>query len=61
MEVLQRMGWAQKRLDPGKQTVRGLILVESVPESLQYTASALPENVGIRTYRMALCFEAVEA
>ena len=59
--VLQRMGWAQKRLDAGEQTVRGLILVESVPETLLYAASALPDNVGIRTYRMALCFDVVEA
>ena len=59
--VLQRMGWAQKRLDSGDQKVRGLILVESVPEALLYAASALPENVGIRTYHMALCFDVVEA
>ena len=59
--VLQRMGWAQKRLDSGDQKVRGLILVESVPETLLYAASALPENVGIRTYHMALCFDVVEA
>ena len=59
--VLQRMGWAQKCLDPGELTVRGLILVESVPETLLYAASALPENVGIRTYRMALCFDVVDA
>jgi len=59
--VLQRMGWVQKRLDAGEQTVRGLILVESVPETLLYAAAALPENVGIRTYRMALCFDVVEA
>ncbi len=59
--VLQRMGWAKKHLDSGKKPVRGLILAESVPDSLLYAASALPASVGIRTYRMALCFDVVEA
>ncbi len=59
--VLQRMGWAKKHLDPGKKQVRGLILAESIPDSLLYAASALPASVGIRTYRMALCFDVVEA
>ena len=58
--VLQRMGWAKKHLDAGKKPVRGLILAESVPDSLLYAASALPASVGIRTYRMALCFDVVE-
>ena len=58
--VLQRMGWAKKHLDPGKKPVRGLILAESVPDSLLYAASELAA-VRILTYRMALCFDVVEA
>ena len=59
-QMLQRIGWAQKHLEKRKQTVRGVILVETAPEALCYAASALGDNVTILSYRMALTFDAVE-
>lgn len=59
-QMLQRMGWVQKHLVSGKQTVRGFILASNVPESLLYAGAALPGGVTIVTYRMALTFEPVE-
>jgi hypothetical protein len=59
-QILQRIGWAQKHLEKRNQTVRGIILVETAPEALCYAASALGDNVTIRSYRMALTFDSVE-
>ncbi len=59
-QMLQRIGWAQKHLEERKQTVRGIILVETAPEALCYAAAALGDNVTILTYRMALTFDSVE-
>ncbi len=58
--LLQRIGWVQKHLAGRKQTVRGLILVQRAPDSLIYAAAALPKNLEIRVYRMALSFDLVE-
>ena len=58
--TLQRIGWVQKHLGKGKEKVRGIILVEQVPENLSYTASAMEGTITFKTYRVAVTFEDVE-
>lgn len=59
-ETLQRIGWVRKHLGKGKQRVRGIILVDQVPEDLGYAAAAVAETVVIKTYRVGLAIEDVE-
>lgn len=59
-ETLQRIGWVRKHLGKGKQRVRGIILVDQVPEDLGYAAAAVAETVAIKTYRVGLAIEDVE-
>jgi hypothetical protein len=58
--ILQRIGWVRKHMGEGKQTVRGIVLVDEPPEDLCYAAAAVADSVTIMTYRLALTFEAVE-
>lgn len=58
--TLQRVGWVRKHLAKGKQKVRGIILVQQVPEDLGYSVAALAGAVAIKTYRVAVAFDDVE-
>jgi len=59
-ETLQRIGWVRKHLGKGKERVRGIVLVEQVPEDLGYASAAVAETVVIKTYRVGLAIEDVE-
>jgi uncharacterized Zn finger protein (UPF0148 family) len=59
-EILQRIGWVRKHLGKGKERVRGIVLVEQVPEDLGYASAAVAETVAIKTYRVGLAIEDVE-
>jgi RecB family endonuclease NucS len=59
-ETLQRIGWVRKHLGKGKQRVRGIVLMEQVPEDLGYASAAVAETVIIKTYRVGLAIEDVE-
>jgi RecB family endonuclease NucS len=59
-EILQRIGWVRKHLGKGKERVRGIVLVEQVPEDLGYASAAVAETVVIKTYRVGLAIEDVE-
>jgi len=41
--------------------VRGIVLIEGVPEKLSYAAAAVADTLAFKTYRMAVRFEDVEA
>jgi hypothetical protein len=58
--VLQRIGWVRKHMGDGKQTVRGILLVEEPSSELCYAAAAVADSVALMTYQLALTFEAVE-
>lgn len=58
--TLQRIGWVRKHLGRSKENVRGIIVVEHLPESLSYTASATAGTIAFKTYRVAVTFEDVE-
>ncbi|MDZ4340133.1 MAG: hypothetical protein U1B94_07960 [candidate division NC10 bacterium] len=60
-DTLQRVGWVRKHLGNAKQPVRGIVLIEGVPEKLSYAAAAVADTLAFKTYRMAVRFEDVEA
>jgi DNA-binding beta-propeller fold protein YncE len=55
--VLQRMGWVRKHLVEPGQHVRGIVLVENAPASLNYAAAALSDTVSFKTWRIAIQFD----
>lgn len=59
-ETLQRIGWVRKTLGKGKQRVRGIILLEEVPENLSYAAAAVAETILFKAYRVGVTFQDVE-
>jgi hypothetical protein len=59
-EILQRIGWVRKHLGKGKERVRGIVVVEQVPEDLGYASAAVADTVVIKTYRVGLAIEDVE-
>ena len=60
-EVLQRIGWVRKHLVKGSKQVRAIVLLDSVPEELGYATAALGDTVSLKTYRVSLSFEDVDA
>lgn len=58
--TLQRMGWVRKHLAKGKHNVRGIVLVEHAPDTLDYAAVAVAGTIAIKRYRLALAFADVE-
>jgi hypothetical protein len=58
--VLQRIGWVSKHVSGKGQGVRGIVLLESVHDSIAYAAAAVSETVSFKTWRLALVFNDVE-
>jgi hypothetical protein len=59
-EILQRIGWVRKHLAKVKEGVRGIVLMETAPKDLSYTAAAVSDTVSFKTYKMSLAFHDLE-
>lgn len=59
-EMLQLMGWVKKHLSSKGQEVRGIVLVDSVPEDLGYAAAAVADTVEFSRYRVGVTLEKVD-
>ena len=59
-DLLQLMGWVRKHLAAEGQEVRGIVLLDSVPDDLGYAAAAVADSVEFKRYRLALSFETVD-
>ena len=59
-DLLQLMGWVRKHLSAEGQEVRAVVLVDSVPEDLGYTAAAVSDSVEFKLYRVGLTLEKVD-
>jgi hypothetical protein len=59
-DMLQLMGWVRKHLSSEGQEVRGVVLVDSVPEDLGYAAAAVAGTVEFTRYRIGLTLEKVD-
>jgi len=59
-DMLQLMGWVKKHLSSEGQEVRGIVLVDSVPEDLGYAAAAVADTVEFSRYRVGVTLEKVD-
>jgi len=59
-EMLQLIGWVRKHLSSKGQEVRGIVLVDSVPEDLGYAAAAVSDTVEFNRYRIGVTLEKVD-
>ncbi len=58
--ALERVGWIRKHVAEEGQEVRAMVLLQGVPEGLQYTAAAVAETVSFKTFRLEITFSDVE-
>lgn len=58
-DLLQRMGWVRRHLGQSGEEVRGIVLLEALPDDLGYAAAAVSDSVEFKLYQMALTLESV--
>lgn len=58
-DLLQRMGWVRRHLGKSGQEVRGIVLLESLPDDLGYAAAAVSDSVEFKLYELTLSLESV--
>jgi hypothetical protein len=58
-DLLQRMGWVRRHLGKSGEEVRGVVLLDSLPDDLGYAAAAVSDSVEFKLYQMALTLESV--
>ncbi len=54
--ILQRMGWVRKHVADGKKEVRGIVVLDQLPEEVAYAAAGTAGAVAFKTFRVALTF-----
>jgi len=59
-DMLGRIGWVRKHLAESGQEVRGIVLAESMPEGVEYTAAAVADTVSFKIYQVALTFNELD-
>ncbi len=55
-EVLARIGWVRKHLAGDGGAVRGIVVIEEIPEELAYAAAGVASTVAFKAFRVALTF-----
>jgi hypothetical protein len=55
-EVLARIGYVRKHFAIDKRPVRGIVVIEEIPEELAYAAAGVAQTISFRAYRVALTF-----
>jgi DNA-directed RNA polymerase subunit RPC12/RpoP len=55
-EMLARIGYVRKHYAIDKRPVRGIVVIEEIPEELAYAAAGVAQTISFRAYRVALSF-----
>jgi predicted nucleic acid-binding Zn-ribbon protein len=56
-EMLARIGYVRKHFATDQRTpVRGIVVIEEIPEELAYAAAGVSQTISFRAYRVALTF-----
>jgi hypothetical protein len=58
-DVVQRIGWVRKHVAGGKE-VRGVVVVDHLPEEVGYAAAGVSGTVSFKTFRIAVQFDDIE-
>ena len=59
-EILQRIGWVRKHLASARTEVRGIVVLEQMPEAVAYAAVGVAGTVSFKSFRVALSFHDLE-
>lgn len=59
-EMLARIGYVRKHLAPESKHVRGIVVIEEIPEELAYAAAGVGSTLSFRAYRVALTFHQLD-
>jgi hypothetical protein len=57
LELLERIGYVRTQVAEEGQEVRGLLIVERLPDPVRYAIAAVGDTVSVKTWRIALTFE----
>ncbi len=55
-EILARVGYVRKHLASDREPVRGIVVIEEIPEELAYAAAGVSQTLSFKAYRVALTF-----
>jgi len=58
-EMLARIGYVRKHFAIDKRPVRGIVVIEEIPEELAYAAAGVAQTISFCAYRVALTFHAL--
>lgn len=58
--MLRRMGWVRKHLAGSQEEVRGIVVVEQLPEELAYAAAGVGGAIAFKGVQLALTFHDLE-
>jgi hypothetical protein len=61
LELLERIGYVRTQIAAEGQEVRGLLLVERLPDPVRYAIAALGDTVSVKAWRVGLSFDEVPA
>jgi RecB family endonuclease NucS len=59
--MLRRMGWVRKHLAGGGEDVRGVVVLDQLPEALAYAAAGAAGSIAFKGYQLQLTFHDLEA
>jgi hypothetical protein len=57
LELLERIGYVRTQVAAEGQEVRGMLLVERLPDPVRYAIAALGDTVSVKAWRVALSFD----
>ena len=55
-DMLARIGYVRKHFAVDKRGVRGIVVIEEIPEELAYAAAGVSQTISFKAYRIALTF-----
>lgn len=58
-DLLERIGWVRRHLGASGGEVRGIVLLDSLPDDLGYAAAAVADTIEFKLYQLELTFESV--
>jgi hypothetical protein len=59
--MLRRMGWVRKHLSDGNGDVRGVVILDQLPEDLVYAAAGAGGSISFKSCRLSLSFHDLDA
>jgi len=55
-DMLARIGYVRKHLASPREAVRGIVVIEEIPEELAYAVAGIGQTISFKAFRVALTF-----